>query len=196
MTYYIQNSTIDWPKDQVLFEDTMNTLEKLCDIQSGYILNEPVSKFGWTFIDMILKGDLHMSMEQEFSEQINKSKGSKPEEKFINFLVKYLENNNCKIKLKLMQSNSTRLPRFPPFFLVVSCGIGVTSSIFPILNPPLASARIAACAPGPGTLEPTPPTARTLICNPVNPFVFADSDTTFAAFIAAKGDDSYLSALT
>ena len=105
MTYYIQISTIDWPKDQVLFEDTMNTLEKLCDIKSGYILNEPVSKFGWTFIDMILKGDLHMSMEQEFAEQIKKSKGSKPEEKFVTFLANYLENNNCKIKLKLMQSN-------------------------------------------------------------------------------------------
>ena len=76
MTYYIQISTIDCPKDQVLFEDTMNTLEKLCDIKSGYILNEPVSKFGWTFIDIILKAELHMPMEQEFAEQIKKSKGS------------------------------------------------------------------------------------------------------------------------
>ena len=50
MTYYIQISTTDWPKDRVLFEDTLNTLEKLCDVQSGYILNDPVSKFGWTFI--------------------------------------------------------------------------------------------------------------------------------------------------
>ena len=75
MTYYIQISTIDWPKDRVLFEDTLNTLEKLCDTQNGYILNEPVSKFGWTFIDMILKAELHMPMEQEFAEQIKKSKG-------------------------------------------------------------------------------------------------------------------------
>tara|TARA_B100001146_G_scaffold160411_1_gene141390 strand:- start:473 stop:790 length:318 start_codon:yes stop_codon:yes gene_type:complete len=105
MTYYIQISTIDWPNDRLVFEDTLNTLEKLCDIQNGYILNEPVSKFGWTFIDMILKGDFHMSMEQEFAEHVNKSKGSKPEEKFINFLVKYLENNGCKIKLKLLQAN-------------------------------------------------------------------------------------------
>ena len=105
MTYYIQISTTDWPKDRVLFEDTFNTLEKLCDIQSGYILNEPVSKFGWTFIDMILKSDFHMSLEQEFASQINKSKGSKTEEKFVTFLSSYLENNGCKIKLKLMQSN-------------------------------------------------------------------------------------------
>ena len=54
---------------------------------------------------MILKGDFHMSLEQEFASQINKSKGSKAEEKFVTFLSSYLENNGCKIKLKLMQSN-------------------------------------------------------------------------------------------
>jgi hypothetical protein len=54
---------------------------------------------------MILKGDFHMSIEQEFAEQVNKSKGSKPEEKFVNFLTNYLENDGCKIKLKLIQSN-------------------------------------------------------------------------------------------
>ena len=43
MTYYIQISTIDWSKDRILFEDTLNTLEKLCDTQNGYILIEPVS---------------------------------------------------------------------------------------------------------------------------------------------------------
>ena len=105
MTYYIQISTIDWQKDRVLFEDTLSTLEKLCDIKNGYMFNEPVSKFGWTFIDMVMKADFHMSLEQEFADQVAKSKGSKPEEKFMTFLTNYLENNVCKIKLKLMQSN-------------------------------------------------------------------------------------------
>ena len=63
MTYYIQISTIDWTKDKPLFEDTLSTLEKLCDIQNGYMFNEPVSKFGWTFIDMVMKADFHMSLE-------------------------------------------------------------------------------------------------------------------------------------
>ena len=105
MTYYIQISTTDWLKDKALFEDNLNTLEKLCDVQSGFILNEPVSKFGWTFIDMVLKSDFHMSIEQEFIDQVDKAKGSKPEEKFVNFLMKYLEDNDCKIKLKLLQAN-------------------------------------------------------------------------------------------
>ena len=50
--------------------------------------------------------------------------------------------------------------------------------------------------PGPGTLEPTPPTARTLMCNDVTPLVRATSTTALDAFIAANGDDSYLSAVT
>jgi len=105
MTYYIQISTTDWSKDRILFEDTLSTLEKLCDLKDGYMFNEPVSKFGWTFIDMVIKADFHMSLEQEFTDQIKKSKDSKPEEKFVTFLTKYLENNGCKIKLKLMQSS-------------------------------------------------------------------------------------------
>ena len=105
MTYYIQISTTDWPKDRLLLEDTMNTLEKLCNVKRGYMFNEPVSKFGWTFIDMILKADFHISVEEEFAERITKFKGSKPGEKFVDFFMKYLENNGCKIKLKLLQAN-------------------------------------------------------------------------------------------
>src|SRR5919106_4938523 len=79
----------------------------------------------------------------------------------------------------------TLRPLLPPGFLVVSCGTGVTSSILPILNPALASALIAACAPGPGILGPTPPTARTRICSAVIPFDFATSAAATADFIAA-----------
>ena len=36
---------------------------------------------------------------------MSESVEEKPEEKFVTFLTKYLENNGCKIKLKLMQSS-------------------------------------------------------------------------------------------
>jgi len=36
---------------------------------------------------------------------IKKSKGSKPQEKFTDFLLSYLENDGCKIKLKLLEFN-------------------------------------------------------------------------------------------
>ena len=48
------------------------------------------------------------------------------------------------------------LPLLPPGLLVESVGIGVTSSILPILSPKRASALNAAYAPGPGYLVSTP----------------------------------------
>ena len=74
MTYYIQISTTDWPKDRVLFEDTLNTLEKLCDVQSGYILNEPVSKFGWIFIRLPQISDLNHRFPKMFIKFLPKYK--------------------------------------------------------------------------------------------------------------------------
>lgn len=75
------------------------------------------------------------------------------------------------------------LPRLPPFFLVQSVGIGVTSSVLviykhfvagstdqrknlpirPILIPARASALKADCAPGPGAFDLFPPVPLILI---------------------------------
>ena len=52
---------------------------------------------------MILKPNLHLSIEEEFSDMIKKSKGSKPTEKFIDFLSNYFQNNDCNVKLKFIE---------------------------------------------------------------------------------------------
>ena len=41
----------------------------------------------------------------EFADMIKKSKGGKPAEKFIDFLSKFFESNDCNVKLKLIEMN-------------------------------------------------------------------------------------------
>ena len=65
-----------------------------------------------------------------------------------------------------------------------------------LLKPALAMARIGAGAPGPGVLGPVPPTALTLMCTAVIPCDFATSEAADALLLAAKADDSNLSAFT
>ena len=89
-----------------------------------------------------------------------------------------------------------RLPRRPPFLLVASDGIGVTSSIRPIFMPERARARRADWAPGPGVFVFVPPVALNLMCNAVMPTVLHFSATSCAANIAAYGDASSRSAFT
>lgn len=103
MTYYIQVGTINYDEDRLLLRKILGKLESKYQVCDGYLFGEPMSKFGWTFFDMILKSNLHLPIEEEFVDMIKKSKGSKPTEKFIDFLSNYFESNNCNVKLKIIE---------------------------------------------------------------------------------------------
>ena len=103
MTYIYEIATTKYDSDKLLFRKAFGKLQNLCKISDGYLLEEPVSKFGWTFFQMLLKTNFQLAIEEEFSDMIKKSKGGKPQEKFTDFLLKYLERNDCKIKLKLVE---------------------------------------------------------------------------------------------
>ncbi len=105
MTYIYEIATTKYDADKLLFRKILGKLQSLCKISDGYILEEPVSKFGWTFFQMLMKSHFHLAIEEEFSDMIKKSKGSKPQEKCTDFLLSYLENDGCKIKLKLLEFN-------------------------------------------------------------------------------------------
>ena len=103
MTYYIQIGTTNYDDNRLLIRKSLGKLESKCQVSDGYLLGEPMSKFGWTFFDMVLKPNLHFSMEENFADMIKKSKGSKPTEKFIDFLSNYFESNDCNVKLKFIE---------------------------------------------------------------------------------------------
>ena len=103
MTYYIQIGTTNYDDNRLLIRKALGKLESKCQVSDGYLLGEPMSKFGWTLFDMVLKPNLHFSMEENFADMIKKSKGSKPTEKFIDFLSNYFESNDCNVKLKFIE---------------------------------------------------------------------------------------------
>ena len=89
-----------------------------------------------------------------------------------------------------------RRPQRPPFLRVLSEGMGVTSSIRPIFIPERARALRADWAPGPGVLVLFPPVARSLMCRAVMPSSLHLWATSWAANMAAYGEDSSRSAIT
>jgi hypothetical protein len=68
--------------------------------------------------------------------------------------------------------------------LVESVGVGVTSSILPILRPFLARALMADWAPGPGVFDMTPPIPRSLMWMALMPTILQPATTSTAASIA------------
>jgi len=81
-----------------------------------------------------------------------------------NYRLLISTNRSSFANINLSFFDQSLLPLLPPLLLVESVGIGVTSSILPILIPFLARDLMTAYPPGPGEQVLTPPYPLILIC--------------------------------
>jgi len=100
---FFEISTTKYKEDIELIQVTMTKMAAICNIASGFKFGDPVSRFGWTFFKIFLDQELYIGIEDEFSDMIKKCKGSKPDEKFTNFLNQYLESKGCNVKVKMVK---------------------------------------------------------------------------------------------
>lgn len=96
-------TTTKYESDKKLICLAMDDLQLSCGIIDGFLLSSPIEKFGWTFFKILFKGELLSGMQQKFSDQIMNSKGNNPEEKFTDFITKFFESKNCKVRMKLVE---------------------------------------------------------------------------------------------
>lgn len=53
----------------------------------------------------MVKTKFNYTNRKKFSDMIDKSKGRKNDEKFTNFMIDFFNSRDCKIKLKLLESD-------------------------------------------------------------------------------------------
>ena len=95
-------STTKYVEDVKLIQVTMTKMAGICNIATGFKFGDPISRFGWTFFKIFIDQELYIGIEDEFSDMIKKSKGHKPDEKFMNFLSQYFESRGCNVKVKMV----------------------------------------------------------------------------------------------
>ena len=100
MTFF-EISTTKYEENIKLLQVLMTKMAVVCDVADGFKFGEPTQRFGWTFFQMFVDQELYVGIEDKFSDMIKKSKGSKPDEKFTNFLNQYLESKGCNVKIKM-----------------------------------------------------------------------------------------------
>ncbi len=105
MATFFQISSTRYDNDKILIIKALSHIQTLCEISNGYQLGNPVTKFGWTFVPLWIKPSLLTKIEEKFSDMIKKSKGRKNDEKLTNFMIDFFESRDCKIKLKLVESD-------------------------------------------------------------------------------------------
>ena len=98
---FFEISTTNYEEDIKTMQLAMTKMAAVCNISTGFRFGDPTSKFGWTFFQLFMDQELYVGIEDKFADMIKKTKGDKPDEKFINFLGMYFESKGCNVKVKI-----------------------------------------------------------------------------------------------
>ena len=101
---FFEISTTNYEEDIKTIQLAMTKMAAVCNISMGFRFGDPISKFGWTFFQLFMDQELYVGIEDKFADMIKKTKGDKPDEKFINFLGMYFESKGCNVKVKIVNS--------------------------------------------------------------------------------------------
>ncbi|HSB50082.1 MAG TPA: hypothetical protein VLC72_01950 [Nitrosopumilaceae archaeon] len=102
MATILEIATTNYEDDIFKIKKALSHLQTTCEITDGYLLSKPVSKFGWTFCQLLLKPAFNYNIEKIFSDMIQKYRG-KNDEKFTKFMQDFFQARDCTIKLKLVE---------------------------------------------------------------------------------------------
>lgn len=97
-------STTKYESDKELVTSVMKDLQTLCGVNDGFLLSNPMEKFGWSFFKILFKTELLAGMQEKFGAQIMNTKGKAFQEKFSDFVTKFFESKNCKIRMRLVEN--------------------------------------------------------------------------------------------
>lgn len=102
-TVIFEVSTTKYESDKELVTSVMKDLQTLCGVNDGFLLSNPMEKFGWFFFKILFKTELLAGMQEKFGTQIMNTKGKAFQEKFSDFVTKFFESKNCKIRMRLVE---------------------------------------------------------------------------------------------
>ena len=100
---YFEISSTKYDEDIKIIQVALTKMSALCNVDSGFRFGEPVSKFGWTFFQLIIEQELYFEITGKFSDMIKKCKGRKQDEKFTEFISHYFESRGCNVKIKMVK---------------------------------------------------------------------------------------------
>ncbi|VVC06312.1 Uncharacterised protein [uncultured archaeon] len=99
----LEIATTKYETDRELVSSAMDSMQTLCEINDGFLISKPMERFGWAFFKVLIKNELLSAMQLKLGDQIARSEGKKIEEKFVSFMTKLFENENAKVKVKLIE---------------------------------------------------------------------------------------------
>ncbi len=100
----LEIASTKYDTDIEMISSVMDNLQMLCEVHDGFLISEPMNRFGWAFFKILIKDDLLSVMQLKLDNKIKASKGKTYEEKFTSFMTSLFESKNAKVKVKLVET--------------------------------------------------------------------------------------------
>ena len=99
----LEIASTNYDTDIEIISSAMDSLQMTCEVHDGFLISEPMNRFGWAFFKILIKDELLSAMQLKLDDKIRASKGKAYEEKFASFMINFFESKNAKVKVKLVE---------------------------------------------------------------------------------------------
>jgi len=93
-----QLGTRTYEKELPIVTQALSDLEKTCGVKSGYTIEKPFTKFGWTFFNIQISEEMAIIIEK--SGMMEGALGYRIGEQMTNFIGHYLESKGSNVRIK------------------------------------------------------------------------------------------------
>jgi hypothetical protein len=100
-TFIIDFQSIDFGPDSNVAVGMLNEMQKACQLENSFALDDPVQSAGWAFAKLFLAGQFVEKLYAKHGFEVDGSKGKKFEDKFIAWLGMQLKNRGCSAQVKM-----------------------------------------------------------------------------------------------
>jgi hypothetical protein len=99
-TFILDFQSVDFERDARIANEVISELQKNCQLENQYALDEPVERAGWSFAKLFLSGQFVERIIAGNSYEIERTKGRKFQDKIINWVASRLKNKGCGAQIK------------------------------------------------------------------------------------------------
>ena len=100
-TFILDFQTIEFEPDSKIALEFLNSLQKECQLENAFALDEPVLSAGWSFAKLFISGQFAENIYALHSKDIESTKGKKIEDKLTAWLGENLRNKGCRAQVKM-----------------------------------------------------------------------------------------------
>jgi hypothetical protein len=103
-TFILDFQTTNFESDSKIATDILCEYQKICNLyddHNTFALDDPVSSAGWSFAKLFLSGEFIEKIYEVKSNEIDRTRGKKFEDKFVSWLNTRLRSSKCGAQVKI-----------------------------------------------------------------------------------------------